>query len=61
MYNEFEVKIEPEDQWSLKYIHIFTGFYIADSIEHYKSNQKIILNEENTFEINDIVEPNNKK
>jgi hypothetical protein len=51
MFNEFETKLTPESNWELKYIHIYKGIYIASSENDYKKGNRIILDDENEFSV----------
>jgi len=51
MFNEFETKLTLESNWELKYIHIFKGIFIAQSENEYKKGNKISLDQENEFSI----------
>jgi hypothetical protein len=51
MFNEFETKITPEDNWELKYIHIFKGIYISPSENEYKKGNRMSLSGDNEFSL----------
>jgi hypothetical protein len=51
MFNDFEIKFNKEDNWSLKYLHVYNGIYVADSENEYKKGNKIQLQNDSLFEI----------
>lgn len=51
MFNDFETKLKEDDGWQIRYVHIYNGLYIANTENEYKKGNKIGLNEENEYVI----------
>lgn len=51
MFNDFEAKLSPDANWELKYIHVFNGIFIAATENEYKKGNKIALDGENDYSI----------
>jgi hypothetical protein len=55
MFNDFEVKLTPESNWELKYVHIYQGIFIAATENEYKKKNLKALNEkDNKFNISEM-------
>ena len=50
MFNDFEMKFHQDDQWTLKYLHVYNGLFVAESENEYKKHNKINI-QDPTFEI----------
>ena len=49
MFNDFYIKIDKEDNWTLKYLHVYHGIFIAESENEYKKGKKISFSENPEF------------
>lgn len=45
MFNDFEMKLDPTDNWDLKYLHVYHGIFISESENEYKKGKKIHIQE----------------
>lgn len=59
MFNDFYMKIDDDDNWQLKYLHVYHGIFISDSENEYKKGKKIQLTEP-TFEFKEDTAQGNK-
>jgi len=51
MFNDFEIKFHKDDNWALKYLHVYHGISIADSENEYKKGRKIAIPKDAKLEI----------
>lgn len=51
MFNDFEIKLNKDDPWKLRYLHVYHGIFIAESENEYKKGKKIELPKDVGFSI----------
>lgn len=52
MFNDFEIKLNEKDNWTIRYLHVFHGISVADSENEYKKGNKIVLDSDCKMSIN---------
>lgn len=51
MFNDFEIKLHKDDNWCLRYLHVYHGISISDSENEYKKGKKITIPNDSKFNI----------
>lgn len=58
MFNDFEIKLNKDDNWVLRYLHVYHGIFIAESENDYKKGKKISIPLDSEFNITKENTPN---